>query len=163
MGIDRDFGAAFAKSQIAAGNALPLEGNVFISVKNKDKRRIIFLAKKIADMGFHLIATAGTRKVLEKNGLDVQAVFKVSEGRPDVVDFIKNGQIQLIINTPSGKKPKADEVAIRTEAVVHGIPCITTIYAAYAAVNGIESMKKREFVIRSIQEYHEEMVVKTED
>ena len=163
MGIDRDFGAAFAKSQIAAGNALPLEGNVFISVKNKDKRRIIFLAKKLVDMGFHLIATAGTRKVLEKNGLDVQVVFKVSEGRPDVVDFIKNGQIQLIINTPSGKKPKADEVAIRTEAVVHGIPCITTIYAAYAAVNGIESMKKREFVIRSIQEYHEEMGVKTQD
>ena len=154
MGVDRDFGAAFAKSQIAAGNALPSEGNVFISVKNKDKRQVIFLAKKLVDLGFRLIATAGTRKVLVKNGLDVQMVFKVSEGRPDVVDFIKNGDIQLIINTPSGKKPKADEVAIRTEAVSHGVPCITTIYGAYAAVNGIESMKKREFAIHSIQEYH---------
>ena len=155
MGVDRDFGAAFAKSQIAAGSALPTEGNVFISVKNKDKRQVIFLAKKLVDLGFQLVATSGTRKVLAKNGMDVQYVFKVSEGRPDVVDFIKNGQIQLIINTPSGKKPKADEVAIRTEAVSHGIPCITTIYGAYAAVNGIESMKKREFTIQSIHEYHE--------
>jgi len=154
MGVDQDFGAAFAKSQIAAGSALPEEGNVFISVKNKDKRRIIFLAKKLVDLGFRLIATSGTRKVLAKNGIEVQHVFKVSEGRPDVVDFIKNGQIQLIINTPSGKKPKADEVAIRTEAVSHGIPCITTIYGAYAAVNGIESMKKRGFTIQSIHEYH---------
>jgi len=157
MGVDWDFGAAFAKSQIAAGNALPAKGNVFISVKNKDKRQVIFLAKKLVDLGFHLIATAGTRKVLVKNGLDVQMVFKVSEGRPDVVDFIKNGEIQLIINTPSGKKPKADEIAIRTEAVSHGIPCITTIYGAYAAVNGIESMKKREFTISSIHEYHGDM------
>jgi len=155
MGVDKDFGAAFAKSQIAAGNALPVEGNVFISVKNKDKRQVIFLAKKLVDLGFKIIATSGTRKVLGKNGIDVQHVFKVSEGRPDVVDFIKNGQIQLIINTPSGKKPKADEIAIRTEAVSHGIPCITTIYGAYAAVNGIESMKKRGFTIRSIHEYHE--------
>ncbi|RTZ92179.1 MAG: carbamoyl phosphate synthase large subunit [Deltaproteobacteria bacterium] len=155
MGVDRDFGAAFAKSQIAAGNALPEEGNVFISVKNKDKRQVIFLAKKLVDLGFKIIATSGTRKVLVKNGIEVQYVYKVSEGRPDVVDFIKNGQIQLIINTPSGKKPKADEIAIRTEAVSHGIPCITTIYGAYAAVNGIESMKKRGFTIRSIHEYHE--------
>ncbi len=156
MGVDRDFGAAFAKSQIAAGNALPVKGNVFLSVKNKDKRQIIFLAKKLVDLGFRLIATAGTRKVLIKNGLEVQAVYKVREGRPDVVDFIKNGEIQLIINTPSGKKPKVDEVSIRAEAVSHGIPCITTIYGAYAAVNGIESMKKRGFTIQSIHEYHQE-------
>ncbi len=154
MGVDQDFGAAFAKSQIAAGSSLPEAGNVFISVKNKDKRPVIFLAKKLVDLGFRIIATAGTRKVLVKNGMDVQHVFKVNEGRPDVVDFIKNGDIQLIINTPSGKKPKADEIAIRTEAVSHGIPCITTIYGAYAAVNGIESMKKRGFTIRSIQGYH---------
>ncbi|MBW1659960.1 MAG: carbamoyl-phosphate synthase large subunit, partial [Deltaproteobacteria bacterium] len=158
MGVDKDFGAAFAKSQIAAGNSLPVEGNVFISVKNKDKRQVIFLAKKLVDLGFKIIATSGTRKVLAKNGIEVQHVFKVSEGRPDVVDFIKNSQIQLIINTPSGKKPKADEIAIRTEAVSHGIPCITTIYGAYAAVNGIESVKKHGFTIRSIHEYHEERV-----
>jgi carbamoyl-phosphate synthase large subunit len=155
MGIDTDFGIAFIKSQIAAGLKIPLKGRVFISVMNKDKRSIVFVAKKLADFGFEIIATKGTAKVLVKNGIPVQTVFKVGEGRPDIVDRIKNGEIDLVINTPSGKKPKADEVAIRSQSVAHNIPCITTLSGASAAVNGIESLLKRGTSVKSIQEYHQ--------
>jgi carbamoyl-phosphate synthase large subunit len=153
MGIDMDFGMAFAKSQIGAGVNIPLKGKVFISVMNKDKRSIVFLAKKLADLGFEIVATKGTAKVLVNNGIPVQTVFKMGEGRPDIVDQIKNGQIHLVINTPSGKKPKADEVAIRSQSVVHNIPCITTLSGAEAVVNAIESLK-RGMSVKSIQEYH---------
>jgi carbamoyl-phosphate synthase large subunit len=153
MGIDTDFGMAFAKSQIGAGVNIPLTGRVFISVMNKDKRSIVFLAKKLVDLGFEIVATKGTAKVLVNNGIPVQTVFKVGEGRPDIVDQIKNGEIHLVINTPSGKKPKADEVAIRSQSVAHNIPCITTLSGAEAAVNAIESLK-RGMSVKSIQEYH---------
>ncbi len=153
MGIDMDFGMAFAKSQIGAGVNIPLSGKVFISVMNKDKRSIVFLAKKLADLGFEIVATKGTAKVLVNNGIPVQTVFKVGEGRPDIVDQIKNREIHLVINTPSGKKPKADEVAIRSQSVAHNIPCITTLSGAEAAVNAIESLK-RGMSVKSIQEYH---------
>jgi carbamoyl-phosphate synthase large subunit len=153
MGIDMDFGMAFAKSQIGAGVNIPLKGKVFISVMNKDKRSIVFLAKKLADLGFEIVATKGTAKVLVNNGIPVQTVFKMGEGRPDIVDQIKNGQIHLVINTPSGKKPKADEVAIRSQSVAHNIPCITTLSGAEAVVNAIESLK-RGMSVKSIQEYH---------
>jgi carbamoyl-phosphate synthase large subunit len=155
MGIDTDFGLAFAKSQIAAGLSIPLAGTVFISVMNKDKRSIVFIAKKLVDLGFRLVATKGTARVLAHSGIPVQTVFKVGEGRPDIVDRMKNGEIDLVINTPSGKKPKADEVAIRTQSVAQGIPCITTLSGASAAVNGIESMIKRKVTVKSIQEYHQ--------
>ncbi|UCD71037.1 MAG: carbamoyl-phosphate synthase large subunit [Syntrophobacterales bacterium] len=158
MGIDADFGMAFAKSQMAAGQALPHNGTVFISVMNKDKRHVVFIAKKLVDLGFYIVATAGTAKVLAKNGISVKTVHKVNEGRPHIVDLIKNGEIHLIINTPSGKKPKADEVAIRSEAVIHDIPCITTISGASAAVNGIESMIHSEISVQSIQEYHNQII-----
>ena len=154
MGIDTDFGMAFAKSQIGAGVNIPLKGKVFISVMNKDKRSIVFLAKKLVDLGFEIVATKGTAKVLTNNGIPVQTVFKVGEGRPDIVDQIKNGEINLVINTPSGKKPKADEVAIRSQSVAHNIPCITTLSGAEAAVNAIESLK-RGMSVKSIQEYHQ--------
>jgi carbamoyl-phosphate synthase large subunit len=153
MGIDMDFGMAFAKSQIGAGVNIPLNGKVFISVMNKDKRSIVFLAKKLADLGFEIVATKGTAKVLVNNGIPVQTVFKVGEGRPDIVDQIKNREIHLVINTPSGKKPKADEVAIRSQSVAHNIPCITTLSGAEAVVNAIESLK-RGMSVKSIQEYH---------
>jgi carbamoyl-phosphate synthase large subunit len=155
MGIDLDFGIAFAKSQIAAGLNIPLKGRVFISVMNKDKRSIIFVAKKLSDLGFQIIATRGTAKVLTNNGIPVKTVFKVGEGRPDIVDRIKNEEIDLVINTPSGEKPKADEVAIRTQSVAHNIPCITTLSGAQAAVNGIESLLKRGLSMCSVQEYHQ--------
>ena len=153
MGIDMDFGMAFAKSQIGAGVNIPLKGKVFISVMNKDKRSIVFLAKKLADLGFEIVATKGTAKVLVNNAIPVQTVFKVGEGRPDIVDQIKNREIHLVINTPSGKKPKADEVAIRSQSVAHNIPCITTLSGAEAVVNAIESLK-RGMSVKPIQEYH---------
>ncbi len=153
MGIDTDFGMAFAKSQIGAGVNIPLAGKVFISVMNKDKRSIVFLAKKLVDLGFEIVTTKGTAKVLVNNGIPVQTVFKVGEGRPDIVDQIKNGEIHLVINTPSGKKPKTDEVAIRSQSVAHNIPCITTLSGAEAAVNAIESLK-RGMSVKSVQEYH---------
>ena len=155
MGIDTDFGLAFIKSQIGAGLKIPLKGRVFISVMNKDKRSIVFVAKKLVDFGFEIVATKGTAKVLANNGIPVQTVFKVGEGRPDIVDRIKNGEIDLVINSPSGKKPKADEVAIRSQSVAHNIPCITTLSGASAAVNGIESLLKRGISTKSIQEYHQ--------
>jgi carbamoyl-phosphate synthase large subunit len=158
MGIDTDFGVAFAKSQISAGASIPLKGRVFISVMNKDKRPIVFVAKKLADLGFELVATRGTAKVLSNNGIPVQNVFKVGEGRPDIVDRMKNGEIQLVINTPSGKKPKVDEVAIRSQAVAHNIPIITTLSGAEAVVNGIESLFKKGISVRSIQEYHQSIL-----
>jgi len=154
MGIDGDFGMAFAKSQIGAGVNIPLKGKVFISVMNKDKRSIVFLAKKLVDLGFEMVATKGTAKVLANNGIPVQTVFKVGEGRPNIVDQIKNGEIHLVINTPSGKKPKADEVAIRSQSVAHNIPIITTLSGAEAVVNAIESLK-RGMSVKSIQEYHQ--------
>jgi carbamoyl-phosphate synthase large subunit len=155
MGIDTDFGIAFIKSQIAAGLKIPMKGRVFISVMNKDKRSIVFIAKKLVDFGFEIVATKGTSKVLTNSGIPVQTVFKVGEGRPDIVDRIKNGEIALVINSPSGKKPKADEVAIRSQSVAHNIPCITTLSGASAAVNGIESFLKKGFSANSIQEYHQ--------
>jgi len=159
MGIDTDFGVAFAKSQISAGASVPLKGRVFISVMNKDKRSIVFVAKKLIDLGFELVATKGTAKVLTNNGIPVQTVFKVGEGRPDIVDRMKNGEVKLVINTPSGKKPKADEVAIRSQAVAHNIPIITTLSGAEAVVNGIESLLKKGMSVKSIQEYHQDILM----
>ncbi len=158
MGLDTDFGVAFAKSQISAGTLIPLKGRVFISVMNKDKRPIVFVAKKLADLGFELVATRGTAKVLSNNGIPVQTVLKVGEGRPDIVDRMKNGEIQLVINTPSGKKPKVDEVVIRSQAVAHNIPIITTLSGAEAVVNGIESLLKKGLSVKSIQEYHRDVI-----
>jgi carbamoyl-phosphate synthase large subunit len=151
MGIDLDFGMAFAKSQMAANSALPLKGTVFISVKNKDKRSSIFIAKRLSDMGFKLVATHGTAQALLSNGIEVAEVRKVHEGRPNVVDLIKNHGIQLIMNTPAGKGPRSDDFQIRRTAVVYNVPCITTLSACAAAANGIESLKKREIKVKSLQ------------
>jgi carbamoyl-phosphate synthase large subunit len=154
MGIDDDFGRAFAKSQIAAGQMLPTNGKVFISVMNRDKRSIIMIAKKLVDLQFKIVATRGTSRVLQKNGIHAQPVHKVGHGRPDIIDLIKNGDIALVINTPGGKKPKRDETIIRQQAWIHQIPCITTIPGAYAAVNGIESLKGAGLRVKPIQSYH---------
>ena len=154
MGIDMDFGAAFAKSQIAAGQNLPLSGTVFISVKNKDKRAVVFIAKKLVDIGFDLVATSGTAKVLSRSGIPVNNVFKLHEGRPNILDLIKNGEIDIIINTPAGKATKVDETKIRSLAVSKGVPCITTISGAQATVNGIESLIRKGLSVKAIQDYH---------
>jgi len=153
MGLDQDFGMAFSKSQMAANASLPLKGTVFVSVKNKDKRQVIFIAKRLSDMGFKLVATQGTAQALANNGIEVAVVRKVIEGRPNVVDLIKNGEIQLIMNTPAGKGPRSDDFQIRRTAVVYNVPCITTLSACAAAANGIESMKKREIRVKPLQAY----------
>ncbi|MCD6521735.1 carbamoyl-phosphate synthase large subunit [Candidatus Calescamantes bacterium] len=154
MGIDEDFGKAFAKSQMAAGNTLPLKGTVFVSVADRDKKSIVPVVKKLKELGFEVIATKGTREYLKKAGIEVKLVNKIAEGRPHVVDYIKNGDIQLIINTPIGKGPKFDEYKIRREATVHKIPIITTIPGAFAAVKGIEALLREEIRVKSLQEYH---------
>ncbi len=154
MGIDTTYGIAFGKAQFGAGQKLPQKGKVFISVKNRDKRSIIFIAKKLWELGFRIVATRGTAKALIQNGIPVELVFKVGEGRPNVVDLIKNREIALIINTPSGRKPKRDQVSIRSEAVAHNIPLVTTISGAAASVNGIDALMKEELQVQSLQEYH---------
>ncbi len=155
MGIDTTFGAAYAKSQIAAGQRLPTRGNVFISVKNQDKRNIIFVAKKLADLGFKIMATSGTADALASNDIDVKILPKLHEGRPNIVDLIKDQKVALIINTPAGKATKEDETKIRSNAIIYNVPLITTIAGAQASVNGIENLIKHPKVtVKSLQEYH---------
>lgn len=155
MGISDNFGIAFAKAQMGAGLSLPLGGNVFISVADKDKPSIIPIAKELQSLGFKIIATSGTASVLKKNGIKVKAVKKIAEGRPHVEDYIKNGEIQLILNTPIGKGPKFDEYRIRREATIRQIPIITTIPGARAAVDGIKAMKTGKLQVKPLQEYHQ--------
>ncbi|MFA5059393.1 MAG: carbamoyl-phosphate synthase large subunit [Candidatus Omnitrophota bacterium] len=154
MGIDMTFGAAFAKSQICANQALPKKGKIFISVNDQDKRHIVFLAKKLFDLGFKLVATKGTVKVLRSSGVDVEMVDKFGEGKNNLLTLIKKGEINLIINTPSGKKSQSDMRAIRAAAILYNIPCITTLQGAWAAVNGIESSLQTDFCVQSLQEYY---------
>ncbi|MCM8813818.1 MAG: carbamoyl-phosphate synthase large subunit [Candidatus Omnitrophica bacterium] len=153
MGIDTSFGTAFYKSQIAAGTMLPTKGTVFISVRNDHKRHIVFIAKKLCDLGLQLIATKGTAKVLRSNNIKVATVKKISEGTFQILDMIRNGEIKLIINTPSGRLGQADINPIRSAAVMHGVACITTIQGAQAAVNGIEAVAAADFGVQSIQDF----------
>ena len=154
MGISENFGNAFAKAQAGAGQVLPEKGKIFISVQDADKRNIVFLAKKLFDMGFELLATEGTAKILKNNNMKVEVLKKMSEGSPNVMDVIRAGEIDLIINTPSGKNPHADGAAIRSVAVMRGIPCITTLAGAQASVNGIESIATSGISVKSLQEYY---------
>jgi len=155
MGIDADFGMAYAKALIGSGFNLPSKGNVFISVKNKDKRAIIFIAKQLFDMGFKILATHGTAKVLARQRIDTTLVYSLGKGRPTVFDYMKNNEIDLIINTPTGRESKSDEDLIRKTAIIQNILCITTVSGAAAAVNGINAIRGREGVaVQSLQEYY---------
>jgi carbamoyl-phosphate synthase large subunit len=154
MGLDVDLGTAYAKSQMAAGASLPLSGRVFISVSDAHKDEAVEIAKAFADLGFELIATGGTANVLEKAGLKVERIFKLQEGRPTAIDLLKNKEIQLVINTPSGQVPRADEVKIRTTAVYTGTPIMTTLSSARAAALGIGALKKAGYGVKTVQEYH---------
>jgi carbamoyl-phosphate synthase large subunit len=154
MGLDADLGTAYAKSQMAANSALPLTGKVFISVSDAHKKEVAAVAKSFADLGFELISTGGTAAVLEKAGLKVQRILKLQEGRPNVIDLLKNKEIQLVINTPSGASPRADEVKIRTTAVYTGTPIMTTLSGAKAAALGIAALKKTGYAVKTVQEYH---------
>jgi carbamoyl-phosphate synthase large subunit len=154
MGIDEDWGVAYAKSQMAAAPALPQAGRIFISVRDSDKKQIAPLAKEFSKLGFELYATSGTAKVLVENGIQVNPLFKLAEGRPNVLDMIKNGEVHMVINTPAGKTPRADEVRIRTAAVSHRIPIMTTLASAHAALLGIKAFREKGLVVRPLQEHH---------
>src|SRR5437764_14341245 len=154
MGLDADLGIAYAKSQMAAGAPLPLSGCVFISVSDAHKQEAAEVATQFANLGFELVATSGTGAVLEAAGLKVRRIFKLTEGRPNAVDLLKNREIQLVINTPAGQSPRADEVKIRTTAVYTNTPIMTTISGAKAAALGIAALKKNGYAVRTLQEYH---------
>ena len=153
MGLDKDFGLAFAKSQEAAGNNLPRSGAIFISVRNSMRRNIIFMAKAIAGMGFSIYASEGTWRVLSSNGVNVKMVRKIGEGKPDIIDLIKGGDIDLVINVPAGRKSQVDSKPIRSAAVTQGIPYITTLEGAQAAISGMDSLERTGFSVKPIQEY----------
>ncbi|HTS07581.1 MAG TPA: carbamoyl-phosphate synthase large subunit, partial [Candidatus Eisenbacteria bacterium] len=154
MGVADNFGEAFAKAQLAAGQKLPTQGAVFISVTDSDKRFVAQVARKFVDMGFKLVATAGTADVIESAGMNVERVYKVKEGRPNVVDFIKGQRIQLVVNTPTGQEPWFDEKAIRRAAVMARIPTITTLAAARAAAEGIAALQRGEVTVHALQQLH---------
>ena len=156
MGLDKDLGVAFAKSQMAAKPSLPDSGDVFISVKDHDKERAVEIVRGLSELGFGITATAGTGKILKENGIEVKSVYRLSEGRPNVIDLIKNGKISLIINTPQGTVPRQNENQIRSEALKYNICIMTTISAAAAAVDGIRSLREKGYEVRSIQSYSKE-------
>lgn len=153
MGIDKDFGRAFAKAEIGAGERLPLEGTVFVSMNNRDKAAAVPVVKEFIDLGFSVMATDGTRSFLQQQGLNVQLVLKLHEGRPNVLDAIKNHKIQLIINTPSGEEAQSDARLIRRTALTYKIPIVTTVAGAKATVAAIRSLQNTTLDIRAIQDY----------
>jgi carbamoyl-phosphate synthase large subunit len=156
MGIDRDFRKAYVKSQLAAGVPLPTSGKVFLSVKNRDKRTLLPIAKRLSEMGFSLVATSGTSKLLSRQGMIVEQIHKVAEGyRPNVIDLMKRGEIALVFNTPEDGRARKDSAIIRRTAVTQSIPYYTTMDGAQAAVGGIEALLKGEIAVQTLQEYHD--------
>jgi carbamoyl-phosphate synthase large subunit len=159
MGVAESFGWAFAKAQIGVGGALPPEGTVFLSVNDNDKPTLLPIARQLADLGFQILGTSGTAAYLSAHGLPARTVFKVNEGRPNAVDLIVNGEIDLIINTPLGKASFFDEAALRRAAVTYGIPYVTTLSAASAAVQAIRAMRDEQVSVRSLQEWYDTELV----
>ncbi|MHC5069680.1 MAG: ATP-binding protein, partial [Planctomycetota bacterium] len=153
MGVDANFGAAFSKAQIGAGIDLPASGAVFISVRDDDKRYIISLASRLHNLGLKIIATSGTARALHNSGIPVERVYKIHEGRPHVLDLIKNQEVRLIINTPSGRVERSDDRLIRSNAVAFKVPCITTLAAASATIQGLEWLRNRPLEVVAIQDF----------
>ena len=154
MGVSSTFGLAFAKAQLAAGQRLPLEGTVFISVNDHDKRHVASVAKELATAGLKIIATRGTATALTRAGIEVEGVYKVNEGRPNIVDLIKTGKVHLVINTPLGRESFYDEKSIRRAAIRYNVPCITTLSAASAAARGIRAMAGHAPDVAALQDLH---------
>jgi carbamoyl-phosphate synthase large subunit len=152
MGRDLDFGRALAKAHLGSGEPLPASGAVFVSVRDDDKRAITFMAKKLVELGYRLVATRGTARFLRLNGVPCAEVFKVHEGRPHVVDLMENGEIQMVINTPLGRASEYDEKAIRERAVALGVPVVTTVAGALATVSGIEALRRGPLDVAALQE-----------
>lgn len=156
MGVSNTFALAFAKSQIAAGTVLPESGNVFISLSSRHKEEVAVLAKQIRDLGFDILATAGTAARIEEAGIPVTRIKKIAEGNPNLLDYLKNGEVQLILNTPSGKGARTDEGKIRAAAVQAGVPCITTLSAAEAACMAMAALRAGELEVQSLQKRYAE-------
>jgi carbamoyl-phosphate synthase large subunit len=154
MGGATSFGVAFAKAQLAVGQRLPDEGTAFVSVNNDDKANLLPIARDLSELGFRLLATRGTAAYLRAHGLDVDVVFKVNEGRPNVADEIVNSRIHLIVNTPLGRESFFDDRAVRRAAMVYEVPCITTLTGAAAAVSAIKAMRKQGVGVRALQDYY---------
>jgi carbamoyl-phosphate synthase large subunit len=154
MGIDSDFGRAYSKAQTSANNTMPLSGKIFISVKDKDKPALPPMANKLLSLGFSIIATKGTAAYLKKHGMEVEKVNKVAEGRPNIVDYIKNRELSFIINTVGGAKAQRDSFSLRESALHNKVAYTTTIAGARAAIMTIETILKKQLSIRSLQEYH---------
>jgi carbamoyl-phosphate synthase large subunit len=153
MGISERFSIAFAKSQLAAGTVLPTKGRIFVSVATEaHKRHMVDLARSLTNSGFELLATEGTSRVLDAAGIAVTKVRKLQEGHPNLIDFLVDGSVQLILNTPRGKGARTDEGRIRSAAVAHGVPCITTMQAADAAVRAMEALKTEEMGVQALQD-----------
>ena len=157
MGIDADFPRSFAKSQEASGMSLPTSGSVFISVRDEDKPEILHVARSLRQMGFTLVATRNTYEFLSRHGIDAAKVAKIGEGKPDVVDLIKQKSLSLIINTPSGKRSRADGYAIRRTALELNVPCITNIHSCQAAAHAIAAMREARLSAKPIQEYYRQL------
>jgi carbamoyl-phosphate synthase large subunit len=154
MGIDKHLGIAYAKAQMAASPPLPTQGRVFISVRDEDKIGILPVARTLYQCGLSLIATQGTAHALQQAHIPCQQVFKLTEGRPNILDMLKNGDIQLIINTPAGQKAREDEIKIRTTALHAKVPVMTTLAAAQATAEAIEALKRIPIRIQALQDYH---------
>ncbi len=152
MGISERFSIAFAKSQLAAGTVLPQSGKIFVSVTNRHKDQVVGLARELVEMGFELVATPGTAAALEAAGVQVQRLKKIQEGHPNLLDYLKDNEIALVMNTPVGKGARTDEGQIRAAAVAHGVPCLTTLEAATAAVNAMKALRNEELTVLSVQE-----------
>jgi carbamoyl-phosphate synthase large subunit len=167
MGIDEQFGTAFAKSQLAAFGSLPIEGSAFVSLNNRDKRHMVFPVKRLAEMGFTILATAGTAQILRRHGVAATVVRKHSsgvgpDGEPTIVTRILDGEVDLVINTPSGTtpggSPRLDGYEIRTAAVAANVASVTTVQGLAAAVEGIEALRSGAFDVRSLQAWHPDEV-----
>ena len=156
MGAAETFGAAFAKAQLAAGNRLPDKGTAFISVNDHDKASVGQVAKDLIALGFSIVASRGTAAYLRAHGLNVEVVFKVNEGRPHIADQVLNGQIDLIVNTPLGRESFFDDLAVRRVAMLHSVPCITTLTGAVATVSAIRALRSETIRVRPLQDYHAE-------
>jgi carbamoyl-phosphate synthase large subunit len=154
MGGSSSFGVAFAKAQLAVGQRLPESGTAFVSVNNDDKANLVPIARDLAELGFRLIATRGTAAYLRAYGLDVDVVFKVNEGRPNVADEIVNGAVHIVINTPLGRESFFDDRAVRRAAMMHEVPCITTLTGAAACVSAIRAMRQQGVSVRALQDYY---------
>jgi carbamoyl-phosphate synthase large subunit len=156
MGIDEEFSIAFAKSQIAAGNTMPPQGTVFVSLAGRHKHSLISHVRRLRELGYGIVATSGTAKVFREAGLEVDIVRKLQEGRPNLLDLMANRQIQLILNTPSGKGARTDEGRIRAAAVMNGVPCVTTLPGCIAVVQALEALSRHPTPdVRALQDWAE--------